>query len=248
MFGAQINIAFVVLCVPAILPAAFFYAGHCKRTPRGENRFPLALYIVLLLICAVVAFWAGVAGGIAYACSGLSAGNLCGLLGPFVIGPLSSIIAVTVLSWLLTRFPIQMKRIGPVGAILVLLGGLFYAYQSRNLPFHEAAQGSDVVNYKLQSDNVDDLRRYAMVIETRLRGLPVVKDVWLDSELKNEQAVVGVDPQKPGTAIVRRLPTMTMTFSLMPNISVGDAINVIRETEKGLALPPTIKTSLARGK
>lgn len=103
MLGAQISIAFLTLCAPAILPAAFFYARHCKRTTRGENRFPLALYIVLLLICAFVAFWAGVVGGISYACRGPSAGNLCGLLGPFVVGPLSSLIAVTVFSWLLTR-------------------------------------------------------------------------------------------------------------------------------------------------
>lgn len=103
MLGVQISIAFVVLCVPACLPAAFFYARHCKRTTRGENRFPLALYIVLLLICAFVAFWAGVVGGISYACSGPSAGNLCGLLGPFIIGPLSAFFAVTALSWLLTR-------------------------------------------------------------------------------------------------------------------------------------------------
>lgn len=232
-------IIWLALCAPGIVPAALLYARHRNQTPRGENRFPLVLYVVVLLICAFVAFWAGVGWGTGYACSGPSPGNLCGLLG-FVVGPLSSIIIVTVVSWLMTHYPLQMKRIAPVAVILVLLGGYYYAYQFRVPSLHR----SDVVLYRLQSDNVDDLRRYAPMIEAQLRGLPAVKDVSLDSELKSEQAVVGADPRKPGAAIVKQLPTMTMTFSLAPNVAVGDAIAQIRQMEKRLALPATIKTSL----
>ena len=51
------------LCAPGIVPALFFYARHYNDTPRGENRFPLGLYVIALLICAFVAFWAGALRG-----------------------------------------------------------------------------------------------------------------------------------------------------------------------------------------
>jgi hypothetical protein len=105
----------VIFCAPGIVPAAIFYSRHYNQTPRGENRFPLGLYVVALLTCAFVAFWVGVGLGVEYACSRPSWGNLCGLLGIFVVGPLSSIITVTVVSWLMTYFPLQMKRIAPIG-------------------------------------------------------------------------------------------------------------------------------------
>jgi|SRR5665811_714310 hypothetical protein len=111
----------VILCAPGIVPAAIFYSRHYNQTPRGENRFPLGLYVVALLTCAFVAFWVGAGLGVEYACSRPSWGNLCGLLGIFVVGPLSSIITVTVVSWLMTYFPLQMKRIAPIGVILILL-------------------------------------------------------------------------------------------------------------------------------
>jgi hypothetical protein len=239
-------IIWLALCAPGIVPAAYLYARHCNRTPRGENRFPLVLYVVVLLLCAFVAFWAGFGWSVAYACRGPSPGNLCGLLG-FVVGPLSSLITVTVVSWLMTHYSLQMKRIAPVAIILVLLGGYYYVDQ-RGASLHKAGQSSDVIRYSLQSDSVDDLRRYAPVIEAQLRELVVVTDVSLDSQLKSEQAVVGVDPQKPGVPIVKQLPTMTITFSLAPNVTLRGAIAQIREMETRLALPTTIKTSLAGGK
>jgi len=131
--------------------------------------------------------------------------------------------------------------------ILILLGGSYYAYHFRSPSLHKVKQQSDVVRYRLQSDSVDDLRRYAPAIEAQLRELPVVTDVSLDSQLKSEQAVVGVDPQKPGVPIVKQLPTMTITFSLAPNVAYGDAISQVQKVQTRLALPPTIKTSLVRG-
>ncbi len=47
----------VVLCAPGAVTAVIFYRRHCKERPGGENRFPLGLYVVALLICAFVAFW-----------------------------------------------------------------------------------------------------------------------------------------------------------------------------------------------
>src|SRR4051812_22709931 len=110
---AQPSIWFVILCAPGILPALIFYSRHCARTPQWENRFPLGLYVVVLLICAFMAFWAGIAWGVDFACSRPSPGNLCGLWGVFIVGPLSSIITVTIVSLLVTYFPLRMKRIAP---------------------------------------------------------------------------------------------------------------------------------------
>src|SRR3954447_22567533 len=90
----------VVLCTRGIIPAVIFYARHRNTTPPGESRFPLGLYVVVLLICAFVAFWAASQWGVHVACSGPSPGNLCGLLPFIIIGPLGSIIAVTAVSWL----------------------------------------------------------------------------------------------------------------------------------------------------
>ena len=111
----------IILGAPGIIPAAFFYNRHCNRTLQGEPRFPLALYVIALLTFAFVAFWTGTGLGVSYACSRPSWGNLCGLLGIFVVGPLSSFITVSVASWLMTRFPLQMKRIAPIAVILVLV-------------------------------------------------------------------------------------------------------------------------------
>ncbi len=249
MQSAQFGIWFVTLSVPGILPAAYFYARHCNRTPRGENRFPLALYVVVLLICAFVAFWAGVGLGIDYACSGPSAGNLCGLLGVFVAGPLSSFFTVTVISWLMTSFPFQMKRIAPIGVMLILLGiGYHYRHHFRSVFLQTVAHRSDLTRYRLQSENVDDLHRYAPLVEAKMRELVVVKDVSLDSRLTSEQAFIGVDPQKPTVPILKQLPTMTITFSVAPNVAYGDAIAQVQQMEIRLALPATIKTSFVRAK
>jgi hypothetical protein len=244
---AQPIIWFVILCAPGIVPAAIFYILHCNQTP--QNRFPLGLYVVALLTCAFVAFRVGVGLGVEYACSRPSWGNLCGLLGVFVVGPLSSFITVTVASWLMTYFPLQMKRIAPIGVILVLLAvGYHYRYSFRSFFLRNVMHQSDLIRYRLQSDNVDDLHRYAPVIEAKMRELPILKDVSLDSQLKSEQAFLGVDPQKPTVAITKQLPTMAITFSLAPNVTYGDAFAQIHDMQTRLALPATIITSLVAAK
>jgi hypothetical protein len=238
----------VILCAPGIVPAAIFYSRHYNQTPRGENRFPLGLYVVALLTCAFVAFWVGAGLGVEYACSRPSWGNLCGLLGIFVVGPLSSIITVTVVSWLMTYFPLQMKRIAPIGVILILLAvGYHYRYHFRSFFLHNVMHQSDLIRYRLQSDNVDDLHRYAPVIEAQMRELPFLEDVSLDSQVKSDQATVGVDPQKR-VPIIKLLPTMTITFRLAPKVTFGDAIAQIHDIEIRLALPATIMTSFAAAK
>jgi hypothetical protein len=246
--SANLIMYMVILCAPGIVPAAIFYSRHCNQTLRGENRFPLGLYVVALLTCAFVAFWVGVGVGVEYACSRPSWGNLCGLLGIFIVGPLSSIITVIVVSWLMTYFPLQMKRIAPIGVILALLAvGYHYRYHFRSFFLHDVMHQSDLIRYRLQSDNLDDLRRHAPVIEAQMRELPFLEDVSLESQVESDQATVGVDPQKR-VPIIKLLPTMTITFRLAPTVTFGDAIAQIHDMEIRLALPATIMSSFAAAK
>src|SRR5262249_673295 len=155
--------------------------------------FPLSLYVIALLICAFVAFWAGTAWGVRFACSGPSSGNLCGLLGFVVVGPLSSIITVSVVSWLITYFPLQTNHFVLTRVFLFLLGGGYYF--SSFLVGTLMHQGL-VYQYRLQSGNLDDLRRYAPVIEAKMHELPILKDVSVDTQLNSDRAIVDIDHQK----------------------------------------------------
>ncbi len=231
-----------ILCAPGIVPGVIFYSRHCKDIPRGENRFPLSLYVIALLICGFAAFWAGAAWGVHFAC-GLSSGNFCGLLGFIVVGPLSSIIAVSVVSWLITYFPLQTKRFVLTAVFLFLLAGGYYF---SSFLVGNFMQQSLVYRYRLQSGNLNDLRRYAPVIEAQMRELPVLKDVSVDRRLNSDQAIVDVDHQKTTLPGVEELPTMTVSFSLAPKVALSDAIAQIHDMEIRLALPATITTSLAK--
>jgi hypothetical protein len=236
----------VILCAPGIVPAVIFYKRHCKETPHVQNRFPLGLYVVALLICAFVAFWGGTEWGVRFGCSGSSSGNLCGLLGFIVIGPLSSIAAVSVLSWLITYSPRQMKRLVLAGVLLFLVAGGYYF---RGF-FFDIVMHRDLYQYKLQSGNLDELHRFAPVVEAQMRRLPVIviKDVSVDSQLKSQQAIVDVDRQEAAAPDVTELPTVTMTISFSPasGVVLGDAFAKIQDMERRLALPATITTSLAK--
>src|SRR6266699_3822420 len=234
MMSAELIFWMVMLCAPGVVPAVIFYRRHCKERPRGENRFPLGLYVVALLICAFVAFWIGTGWGVSFACSGPSSGNLCGLLGFMVVGPLS---------WLITYFPpLQMKRLVLTGVFLFLLAGGYY-FRSF---FFDIVMHRNLYQYTLQSDNLDDLQRFAPVIETQMRELPVLKDVSLNSHIKSHQATVDVDSQRATASGVKELATMTISFSLAPRVALADAIAQIHDMEIRLALPATIKTSLAK--
>jgi len=87
-----------VLCflspVIAGVCAAFFYARHCRVCPNREKRISLIGYVLALLVCAVVAYLIGLQYGIEWACSSPWGGNLCGLAGFFVIGPMAAALAI----------------------------------------------------------------------------------------------------------------------------------------------------------
>jgi hypothetical protein len=222
----------IMLCALGVVPAVIFYKRHCKKTPRGQNRLPLSLYVVALLICAFVAYSSGTGWGVRIACSGPSSGNLCGLLGFIVIGPLSSIIAVSALSWLITDFPLQMKRLVPAGVLLFLLAGGYYF---RGF-FFDLVDHQNLYQYTLQSGNPDELHRFAPVIVAQMRQLTALKDVSLVSQTNGDPAV-----DNTGEPV-----TVTILFGLPPNVALSDALAQIHDMEIQLALPATITTSMAK--
>ena len=50
--------------------------------------------------------------------------------------------------------------------------------------------------YTLQSGNLDELYRFAPLVEAQMRRLPVLQDVGSDLQIKSPQAIVNVDRQK----------------------------------------------------
>lgn len=87
--------------VAASVCAVAFYARHSNP----QKRISLVAYVLVLLVCAIVAFFVGLQYGIAWACSSPSAGNLCGLAGFFIIGPVASAFAIFFAAALMTLSP-----------------------------------------------------------------------------------------------------------------------------------------------
>jgi hypothetical protein len=74
--------------VIALGAAIFFYIRHCNRVER-ERRVPVLLYLVALVVCGGVAGLWGLDSGIRWACY-TDPGNLCGLVGFLVVGPMAA--------------------------------------------------------------------------------------------------------------------------------------------------------------
>ena len=80
--------------------AVYFYALHCKRRPDPERRIPALAYALILLVCAIAGYFFGMIYGIDWACSP-PAGNLCGLTGVFIVGPLAAALSMVVIGALI---------------------------------------------------------------------------------------------------------------------------------------------------
>jgi hypothetical protein len=84
----------------AAVCATVFYGRYCRLRAEADRRLTGAAYVLILLACAVVAYPVGVLLGISWACP--STGNLCGLAGFFVVGPVASAVAILLAGSLLT--------------------------------------------------------------------------------------------------------------------------------------------------
>src|SRR6266446_298628 len=101
--------------VVAIVFAARFYALHCRRRPEPGRHIPLVAYILVLLVCAIVAFPFGTAFGISQACAPPGSGNLCGLFGVFVTGPFAASLAIFLVGGLIALLPADEPAPLPAG-------------------------------------------------------------------------------------------------------------------------------------
>ena len=93
---------FLILFLLALvsLPTALACAAFFYKTGRAYCGW--LMYGLILLISAVAAYVLGVSVGIDLACVRYPSGNLCGLFGFIVIGPLASSLAIVLVSSLMT--------------------------------------------------------------------------------------------------------------------------------------------------
>jgi hypothetical protein len=88
----------------ALILLPVFYLSW-RSAPDPKKSLSLQRYLLLSLGAGVLAFMAGMAAGIFIFCSVEKAGNLCGLVGVFGLGPLLSGIVVAGVAYVLTRAP-----------------------------------------------------------------------------------------------------------------------------------------------
>jgi hypothetical protein len=102
-FLGRLILLFPVWPLIAVSSAILFYVRHARRT-NVQERMPVALYVVAVLACGAVAAFGGMLLGVTWACSGPEPGNLCGLVGVFVTGPIAGAVAIILvgcaLSWM----------------------------------------------------------------------------------------------------------------------------------------------------
>jgi hypothetical protein len=99
----------------AIFFAVRFYAVHRRRRPEQGRHLPVVAYVVVLLVCAIIAFPFGMFFGVGAACTGPGASNLCGLFGVFVTGPFASSLAIFLVAGLVAALPADEPAQLPAG-------------------------------------------------------------------------------------------------------------------------------------
>jgi hypothetical protein len=87
----------------ALVGAIFLYRQHCKARP--HHSIPPLVYAAIILVCAVVAYLAGMILANEFLCASPSSGNLCGLIGIFIWGPLVSAFAILSIGSLILLLP-----------------------------------------------------------------------------------------------------------------------------------------------
>jgi hypothetical protein len=83
--------------VIAIVCAVILYVRHCRVIEPARRVSPV-VYVLGAIIGGVVGGLAGIGFGIKWACAGPDAGNLCGLVGFFVTGPIAGSVGVVLVA------------------------------------------------------------------------------------------------------------------------------------------------------
>lgn len=77
----------------AIGSAVFFYDRH-RRLIEPARRVPVLLYVAAAIVCGGAAGLLGIDLGIQSACSAPNPGNLCGMVGFLIAGPIAGTLGV----------------------------------------------------------------------------------------------------------------------------------------------------------
>jgi hypothetical protein len=86
----------------ALTFAIVSYARHRKRVEPG-HRFPVIGYVLAIVVCGALGGLLGLYFGVELACSATNPGNLCGIWGFLVVGPLSCALAIFLVTIYLMR-------------------------------------------------------------------------------------------------------------------------------------------------
>ena len=89
----MVRLVILSVLVFGIGSPVYFYKRH-RKLIEPERRVSVVAYILAVIICGGIAGFLGVALGTGWACSGPNPGNLCGLIGVFVIGPISCLLGI----------------------------------------------------------------------------------------------------------------------------------------------------------
>jgi len=81
----------------AIVVAVFSYVRHRRRI-EPERRISALLYVLAAIVCGEIAGVTGIFVGIDKACAGPNPGNLCGLVGFLVTGPIAGSLGVVLVA------------------------------------------------------------------------------------------------------------------------------------------------------
>ena len=77
----------------ALVSVPIYYMTY-RYAPQPKRQLSVTRYVLTSLLMGALAYVVGTVAGIAAACSQASAGNLCGLMGVFGVGPLSAAVAI----------------------------------------------------------------------------------------------------------------------------------------------------------
>jgi hypothetical protein len=92
----ELMLFFPVWPFAAICSAILFYVRHRNRI-EPERRVPVSVYVLAVIVCGSIAGYLGVVFGIEWGCSIPQSGNLCGLIGFLIVGPISSVLGIVLL-------------------------------------------------------------------------------------------------------------------------------------------------------
>ena len=96
---------FPVWPIIAIGSATFLYVRHRQRIG-PERRLPVVVYVLAVIVAGGVAAFGGLLLGIDWACAQPGTGNLCGLVGVLVTGPIAGTLAIVLVG-------LALSLIGP---------------------------------------------------------------------------------------------------------------------------------------